>query len=117
MVIGLVGFVIGCLQAPVFRPPGISHSFTCVGVLSDLIPARPAGILDTLASGWPRALSREMLGDAGSSGNRTCNPSAPGSAFAPRGYKDACLALICLVSFRGESLVLGPSHDSEPGSC
>lgn len=40
----------------------------CVGLLADLLPAKPAGIPDTLASGWPRTLTREMLSDAGSFG-------------------------------------------------
>ena len=117
MVIELVILVIGCLQVPALKSPGISLSFMCVGLLSDLIPAKPAGILDTLASGWPRTLTRETLSAAGSFGNWTCNPSVPGSAFVPRGCKDACLALVCFISFHSDALVLGPSRDSKLGSC
>lgn len=45
MVIGLVILLIGCLWVPALRSPGISLSFMCVGLLSDLIPAKAAGIL------------------------------------------------------------------------
>lgn len=30
-------------------------------------------------------------------------------------YQDTCLALICFVSFHGDTLVLGPSRDSKLG--